>query len=485
MPELSFLSASTLARMIAAREVSVAETLQHFAGRIEAHNASLNAIVAMDMDRAQREAAKADDMLARGETMGPLHGVPMTIKDAFECEGLVSTGGALALKDHVPSGDALAVQRLRAAGAIVIGKTNVPEYSGDWQTYNDVYGTTNNPWNLAHTPGGSSGGAAAAVSAGLAAAEIGSDIGGSIRLPSHFCGLFGLKTSFGVVPTRGHIPPAPHAVAAADLNVAGPIARSAEDLALLFAVLSGDAGDPEHPHPPISPARATDISQMRIAVWREEPDARVSAEAAAAVHMAADALEQAGARVERDRAPEFDFDAAYSLYRTILNAIISTDWPKKLRERLAEAARDLSPDDRSYSADQARGVALSYGGMLSIEAKRQKTKDAWRTFFTGYDAILCPVVPVAAITHDTQAGPPKRRLTVNGEERSYFDLMQWAFPATFAHLPASVAPVTLNDDGLPLGVQIIGPYLGESTVIEVAKALETHCRAFTPPPDFV
>src|SRR5690606_37586313 len=202
-------------------------------------NPALNAIVATDIEAARERARAADAALAAGESWGPLHGVPITIKDTFEVAGMPTTAGAKELRDHRPSSNAVAVQRLLDAGAIVFGKTNVPLYAGDLQTYNEVYGSTSNPWDLHRTPGGSSGGAAAALAAGLTALELGSDIGGSIRTPSHFCGVCGLKPSYGIIPSRGHIPGPPGTLSEADISVTGPMARSVDDLELALDILAG------------------------------------------------------------------------------------------------------------------------------------------------------------------------------------------------------------------------------------------------------
>ena len=263
MPELAFTPAAELARMISSKKLSARELLDHYAERIQKHNPALNALVVQDLDTARARADEADAATAKGESWGPLHGIPMSIKDAFEVKAMVSSGGAEALKDHVPEQDADAVARLRAAGAVLMGKTNVPLYSGDWQSYNDLYGRSNNPWNLDHTPGGSSGGAAAALSAGLVAAEIGSDIGGSIRVPANFCGLYGHKPSFGMVSQRGHIPPAPLGIGSADLGVSGPLGRSVADLEIMLGVMA--AAQTGGPGPACEvPARPQDQARRRL-----------------------------------------------------------------------------------------------------------------------------------------------------------------------------------------------------------------------------
>ena len=480
MSDLAIQPLSTLSDMIADAKIGAVELFDHYATRIEAHNGALNAVVAMDLD-AGRDAAKRADQEPEG---GPLHGLPMTVKDAFEVQGMVSTGGMVQLKDYVPEQDAAPVARLREAGANIFGKTNVPAFSGDWQSYNEIYGITANPWNLDCTPGGSSGGAAAVISAGLAAGDIGSDIGGSIRLPAHFCGLFGHKPSFGVVPSRGHIPPAPLAYSTADLAVAGPLGRSARDLELLFDILSGDPGDPVHPHPPLPRARAEAASNLRVAVWLDEPDASTDEQVAMAVREAAEALSDASAAIDWAARPDFAFADNFRDYVLVLSAIISADFPPKVQEYFAHLAGEVSDDDMSHAALQARGSVLTYFQMLGVEARRQVIKDAWHAFFEEFDVVLCPPVSITAFPHDTEKGPAERRMIVNGEEAPYFDMLHWASLATFAHLPATVAPVRRTDAGLPAGVQIIGGYLEDRTTMAVAGMLEEVLGGYTPPPGY-
>lgn len=482
MSDLAFQPLTGLADKIASGELGALELLDHYIGRIEAHNGGLNAVVAMDFDLARKQALKADAVAK--DARGPLHGVPMTVKDAFEVAGIVSTGGISELRNHVPHQDAAPVARLRAAGATIMAKTNVPAFSGDWQSYNDIYGATSNPWDSTRTPGGSSGGAAAAVAAGLTGGDIGSDIGGSIRLPAHFCGLFGHKPSHGVVPIRGHMPPAPHAYSEADLAVAGPLGRSAGDLELLFDILAGDPGDVLRPHAPLRSPRITNPEDLRVAVWLDEPDASTDEAAAGAVRDAEQALGSAGARVDWEARPDFRFRDCLTDYLLVLNAIVSSDFPPKVIDRMAHIATDLSDDDQGYRALQARGAVLSYRQLLSIEARRTKIKDAWQSFFQDFDVVLCPPVSVAAFPHDTSANMAARHITVNGAETDYFDLMHWASLATFAHLPATVAPVRRTDGGLPVGVQIIGGYLEDRTTLGVAAMLEDLLGGFTAPPDY-
>src|SRR4051812_32448589 len=262
-------TATELVAAIKGQEVSSRELLATYLERIDRLNRPVNAVVTLALERAEAEAAAADEATARGARLGPLHGLPITIKDAIETEGIRSTGGAVELTDHVPAVDATAVAKLRAAGAIVFGKTNLPRWSGDLQTYNEIFGTTNNPWDLSRVPGGSSGGAATAVACGFTSFELGTDIGGSVRNPSHCCGVFGLKPSFGVVPQRGYLDHVGGGTTDADINVFGPIARSAKDLDLLLGVLAGPPPEQaaawriELPEP----SAKHGLSGQRIALW--------------------------------------------------------------------------------------------------------------------------------------------------------------------------------------------------------------------------
>ncbi len=484
MSDFAFRPAAALAAMIAARTISARELLDDYAARIETHNPALNAIVEQDLDAARARAERADAMTARGESLGPLHGLPMTLKDSFPVAGLVSTGGDPGLKAHRPDADGAAVHRLRAAGANILGKTNVPLYSGDWQTHNEIHGLTRNPWDLERTPGGSSGGAAAALAAGLIAADIGSDIGGSIRMPAHFCGLFGHKPSYGATPLHGHIPPGPESLAPPDLSVAGPLGRSAADLALLFAVLAGRPDDAQFPRPPFRPRPVFGAGDLRLAVWLDEPGVPTSRAASEAVRAAAGALEAEGATLDYEARPAFGFRDNYNDYVTLLVAILSRGFPQRVLERFTANAGKIKPDDESYEALQTRGATMTYRQAEALEARRFRIKQAWGSFFEDYDALLCPVACTTAFAHSHTVPLSKRTLMVDGRKKPYLDLLMWPSLATHAHLPASVAPSILDADGLPAGVQIIGPFLGDRTTIAIARLLENHHKGFTPPPGF-
>ncbi|HEY4343141.1 MAG TPA: amidase [Parvibaculum sp.] len=484
-PELHFKSAAELARMIQRREISSRELLEHFVARVELHNPKLNAVVAKDIERARKLAHQADEAQARGESWGPLHGLPTTIKDALEVEGIVTTGGAPEYANHIPTRSATAVERLQRAGGIVFGKTNVPYMSGDLQTYNDVYGTTNNPWNLACGPGGSSGGSAAALAAGLTAFEYGSDIGGSIRTPAHLCGVFGHKSTFGIVPKRGHVSPPPGFLREGDLSVVGPLARSAEDLGILLDLTAGpDWAMSSGWKLDLPPARARAPKELRIAVWIDDPFCDIDAESAALLKNAAKALEDAGALVDWHARPDFTLAEITEIYLVLLHSCVGGGFPDSIKNRwLAEKAK-LAPDDKSHAALQMRGGTISYADRAIWEEMQAQVRAKWAEFFKGYDVVLSPVMMRPAFAHDHTSNWHKRTLTVNDKARHYMDVLIWAGPAVVSYLPATTAPVGITSEGLPVGIQIIGPHMGDHTTIAVAGMLEEILGGFKAPPGY-
>jgi amidase len=436
--------------------------------------------VALDAQAARRVARQSDRRRAAGDA-GRLEGLPVTIKDAFAVAGLVSTAGAPAYRHRVPDADAAAVARLRGAGAVILGKTNVPAFSGDFQSYNAVYGTTNNPWDPTRSPGGSSGGAAAAVATGMSAFELGSDLGGSIRWPAHACGLFGLKPTWGLVSMRGHVPPPPGIDIESDLAVAGPLARSATDLDLLLGVIAGPP-DPAGVAPRLDPPKRGDPRGLKVAVWLEEPFATVDAAVAAAIARAADALADAGAEVSASARPAFRFEEAFEVYALLNHAIVAAALPAKVRDRLAAEASAYAPGDLSHPALQARGAKLDTATWSLLQQRRTGLKRAWDVFFTRWDVVLMPPAPVTALPHDHRGDFHARTLTVNGARRPYFDFLLWSSLASVAHLPAAVAPVLIGADGLPAGVQIVAAEGADRTAIAVAGMLEMLCGGFRAPP---
>lgn len=475
-------SATALRAALLAHRFNATELLEATFARIDVLNPRLNAIVAQDRDAARAMAKASDERIANG-TARPLEGLPITIKDAFDVAGLPSSGGLPAYRERVPVEDAAAVARLRAAGAVIFGKTNVPVFSGDFQSYNPAHGVTNNPWDETRSPGGSSGGAAVAVAAGMSAFELGSDLGSSIRWPAHACGVFGLKTSWGLVSTWGAIPPPPERRTArnVDLMVAGPITRTAEDLDLILPVLAGPR-DTVRPAPTLPEPRCRSAKGLRVALWADDPFAPVDREVADAVREAARRLAEAGAIVDETARPSVSFADAFEVYALLNHAVVAYGLPPKIRARIQAQASRFSPNDLSHQALQARGARMTPGFYHQLAQRRLAQKRQWARFFERYDVVLCPPAPVAAIPHDHAPDIHARRLIVNGEERPYLDFLLWAAPATGADLPALCAPVTQSRDGLPLGVQIIAPFGEDRTAIAVGAMLEEAGGRFIPPP---
>jgi amidase len=451
--------ATELAEMIRSRELSSRELLELCLARVERINPTVNAVVTLDREAAFSAAARADERTAGGGPLGPLHGLPITIKDAIEVAGLRSTGGATALADHVPQADAPAVGRLRAAGAVVFGKTNVPQWSGDIQTFNSLFGVTRNPWDTTRTPGGSSGGPAVAVATGMSSFELGTDIGGSIRIPSSYCGVCGHKPSFGVVSQRGYLDSAGGGTIDADINVFGPIARSVGDLSLLMDVLAGpDADDAVAWRLSLPAARHESLSEYRIGLWLDDPACEVELAAVELLAAAAQGLSSAGARVEPVR-PSLDLGAVRALFtRLIVPAI-------------------------SVSVDGEAGEALGGPHRTWLERCRQREviRRVWAEWFRDHDVLLCPVLPMLPFPHDHEGTIADRSVIINGQPRPQTDALAWTGLIGVAYLPSTVVPVGRAGD-LPVGVQVVGPYLEDRTPLFVAAELTRILGGYTPPP---
>ncbi|MGB5265183.1 MAG: amidase [Polyangiales bacterium] len=487
MDELSHRSASECLAALRTREVSSLELVDACIARIEALNPELNAVVATDYDRARETARVADAARANGNTLGLLHGLPMTIKDSLETAGLVTTSGAPELRDYVPQEDAVAVHRAVEAGAIILGKTNLPIYAGDWQTYNTVYGRTNNPWNIARTVGGSSGGAAAAIAAGFVPLEIGSDIGGSIRTPAHYCGVYGHKPSYGIVPGRGHIPGPPGTKSEADLAVVGPLARTAGDLQLALDVIAGpDTLMRDGWSLNLPASRADRLSEFRVGYWLDDPLCPIDATVRDELEATIEALRPHVELV--DIGEPLQLERVVSLYVQLLLGVIGEDMPLPLRAM----GRTLLPfyalaDRLGISTDlvtksAARGVLQSHADWNRANEGRTKLRWQCRELFQDIDVLLTPIVPVTAFPHQTGGNPLSRTLTVNGKKRPYMDHVCWVALASAAFLPATSAPVGVSPDGLPVNVQIVGPFLEDKTTIRFAELLADVRGGFRPPP---
>jgi amidase len=483
--EPAYRSASELVQTLAARQVSSRELVDSAIARIEALDPKINAVVVRDFDRARAAADAADAALARGERH-PLLGLPMTVKEAFNVAGLPTTWGHPKFKDWRPDADALAVQRLKAAGAIILGKTNVPVDLGDWQSYNEVYGTTNNPWDFGRSPGGSSGGAAAALAAGFVPLELGSDIGGSLRAPAHFCGVFSHKPSLDLVPQRGGGPPQTPAIAArGDLAVAGPMARSAADLALELKVLAGpdELSDGIGYKLALPPPRHDRLADFRVLAIDQHPLCQTAASVSAALDAFADRLAKLGCNVLRTSAKMPDLAVTTRNYVELLSAFFSADLSPDDRLRVETAAQALSPDDLSISAARLRGLTMTHAAWIKTSRVRNGLRARWQALFQDVDVVLCPSMPTAAFPHDHSSPMRARELDIDGKKAPYTDQIAWAGIATSNGLPSTTMPIGHTAGGLPIGVQITGGYLDDNTTIAFAGLVEREFGGFTPPPD--
>lgn len=465
-------TAKELARDIGKGKLSSVEVTDFFIDRIERHNPIINAVIAERFEEARKEARRADEMVKRGEPLGALHGLPMTIKDAYEVIGLTCEVGHLPFKGRVSDSDAVVVKRLREAGAIILGKTNTPLHCADLQTYNAIHGTTCNPHNVERTPGGSSGGAAAALVAGMTPLEFGSDIGGSIRTPSHFCGLFGHKPTFDIIPQRGHVPPAHGAMTTSALGVMGPLARSVDDLELAFDVTVGfDSKPGVGAELALPPSTVESVKNLRVGLWLGDDYCPVDAEMLAGIERAAQALASQGAQVDEAK-PDFSLAEHHETYLMHLSPIIGASFGPDEIALMERVARDLGPDDKSHNAIQARGTLLPHREWLLWNEIRAHMVAKWAAFFDDYDVLICPVTPTTAMLHDQDTPFGARKILVNGEARPYSDNIVWAGVATLCSLPSTAVPVARHSDGLPYGLQVIGREYGDRTTLAVARMLE-------------
>jgi amidase len=476
-------SAADLVGMMAAGEVSSVELLDHFLARIERDGPALNAVVTLDAERARARAAAADAARSRGESWGPLHGLPMTIKDAFETEGIVTTSGAPELREHVPECDADPVARLRAAGAVIFGKTNLPIHAADLETFNEVHGRTNNPWALDRTVGGSSGGAAAALAAGQTGLELGSDIGGSIRNPAHYCGVFGLKPTWGIVPTRGHIPGPPGSLVVVDVHAAGPMGRSAADLALGLEVLAGPVGDDAVAWrlelPP--PRHGGAVEGLRVATWFDAPDPPLAADVRAALDRAASALADAGAEVTAVPAP-VPLDELVASWERLVLPISTAGLPDDVIAEITQAADAPIAEDEPAVMRAVRAIALRHRDWLRADDRRQHHRRRFAELFERHDVLLAPVMPTAAPRHGDDHDITTRHIDVDGEMRPALEGVAWNGGIGTLLLPVAVPPIGLTPAGLPVGVQVVAPHLHDRTAVAVAGILERLLGGFVPPP---
>ena len=479
----AFANATDMLHALHTRQITAVELLELHLRRIERYNPQLNAIVIPNYDQARQVAAQADVALAQGEVK-PLLGLPLTIKDCIHVKGLRVTGGVPERAQVIAEEDAPVAARVRAAGAVIMGKTNVPPYASDYQSDNPVFGRSNNPWDLSRTPGGSTGGGAAAIAAGLVPLEFGGDLAGSIRVPAAFCGVYGHKTSETAVPRRGHFPGPNTPNAATAMAVQGPLARSAEDLELAFDVIAGpDVGEDVAWRLEVPPARHERLADYRVAVLPPIEWLPVDAEIMAALDKLATQLGRAGAQVKEIQ-PEAlgDLRDFHRTYASLLAAISSVGQPREECHRDAEAIRRST--DLHYYLAIADGLEASASDYVIWFAHREYYRTVLRTFFEQWDVLLTPVNVVNAFPH-TDAPKLERRLDVNGEAVDY-EAPQTFYPSlcNLTGYPATAFPVGLTRSGLPIGLQAIGPYLEDRTPIRFAALVAREFGGFRRPPGY-
>jgi amidase len=443
-----------LTAALAARKVSAVELAEAAIARIEKFDGAINAVVVRDFERALETAKDADAARARGE-MKPLLGIPMTVKEAMNVAGLKTTWGFPGFAENVAQHDGVAIKRLKDAGAVILGKTNVPVFLSDWQSSNPLYGRTSNPYDLARTAGGSSGGAAA-VASGMVPLEFGSDLGGSIRVPAAFCGIYGHKPSFGIVPMRGFKPPLAADGAGIPVSVLGPLARSPGDLLLALDVVAGpEAMDATGYRLTLPPPRHSNLKDFRVLILDRHPAAAVDSEIVDTLHTLGSNLERHGASVARKSDALPDLMRALHCFGTILGVSVSRGGPPVKDGLSAHAWMDVMDEQ--------------------LTIRRQ-----WAALFEQFDVALAPAFGTVAFPHNNEQG--ERTLLIDGEKTPYAAQGAWSSMAGVANLPATAAPIGKNKSGLPIGIQIIGPYLEDRTTIAFAELLADAFGGFTPPP---
>jgi amidase len=488
MAEREYVAAMDLARATAtellaglrARHVSSVELLDAYLARVDALNPRVNAVVTLDAERARARAAEADAATARGDSWGPLHGLPVSVKDALDTAGVRTTGGSKDYADRIPVRDAPVVARIKDAGAVVFAKTNLPLWSGDIQTWNELFGATANPWDLDRAPGGSSGGSAVAMACGLSALELGTDIGGSVRNPAHFTGVYAHKPTYGIVPGTGYFDRPDGGLVDVDINVIGPIARSVDDLELALGVIAGpDTFGGPRPWLGLPPARSANLAGYRIAVWFDDPLMVVDGEVKAVLRSAVASLVAAGATVEEAR-PDFDVEAALRTYFVLLGAAVGGN------DELLERGRALRgtpiPAGERVNRALLRGVAAEVAEWDEARRAREVVRRAWAAFHQRYDVVLCPVAATAALPTEPGVPATRRMMPIDGVDRPAVENMLWCALIGLAMLPSTVVPAGATAAGLPVGVQVVGPYYEDATALDAARRIDAVLGAFRVPP---
>ena len=482
--DLAFATAAEAARAIRRGDVSSAELTELMLGRIETHNGKINAVVTVTADLARKMAKAADEALARGEWWGPFHGVPWIVKDTYEVAGEKTTAGCAEMAGYISTIDAVTVTRMHRSGAICIGKSNVPLFAADMQTFNKVFGTTNNPWDAARTPGGSTGGGAAALAAGFGYVALGSDIGGSIRNPSNFCGVYGHKPTYGLVPTRGELAslPGEQPYPPDLLSVSGPLARSAADLLTMLDVMGGP-DDPDAvayswkmPQP-----RGARLRDFRVGYVLDDPRCPVCPEVKAKLAEAVEALRGAGVQLEEGWPEGIDPQAQYETYAYLLLSSYAERMPEEDFQKMRPLAKGKSAN---LLVMRAKAFTNPHADFVAACRDQMIHRGAWQAYFKTHDAFLLPTAFTTAFEHVQTEPLEMRSIATSLGTRAYTDLLYYISFATMTGCPATVAPLGLANNNLPVGIQIMGPYLEDATPIAFAGHLAEVYGGFSVPPGY-
>ena len=485
----AFAPAHELLALLQKGEVSSVDLAEMYLRRIERHNPALNAVITVDAARARREAAESDRV--RNESpgdVGPLHGLPITVKDSYETAGMRTACGREDLRHNVPTRDAVAVERLRAAGAVIMGKSNMPPGNQDVQADNPLFGPSNNPWDLSKTSGGSAGGGAVATASGLIAFDFGSEIGGSTRVPSHFTGLYGHKATYRSIPLVGHISPGPgvRRWSEPDLACAGAQVRDARDLIPILQATTGALDRDGGFTYTLAPPRATTLAGFRVAAWFDDEDYPVDSDVRAAMHRAIDALRDAGATIDvHPSAIPVTITQSHNAFQPLLFSQLGADRSGLTPAFAAATTARILQNPRGVALRAFRGTFLSHYAWMEADALRQEIRDRWVQFFDHYDIVLMPVSPTTAPVHHGKLNDKfGREFIVDGRRRPYWDQIKWCGLANVAGSPATTIPVDLTESGLPVGIQAMGPAGGDLTTIEFAALLGERLAGYQRPPAF-
>lgn len=476
----AFASAHALLAALREGQISATALVELHLARIARYNPQLNAIVIPNYEQARQRAAEADAARRRGELFGSWNGLPLTIKDSIEVAGLRTTAGIAARAGVISVEHAPLAQRLFDAGGILLGKTNVPPYAGDWQTDNPLFGRTNNPWDLSRTSGGSTGGGAVSVAAGLTPLAFGSDIAGSIRVPAAFCGIYGHRPSETAVPHTGHVPGSSLPNQALVMAVQGPLARAATDLELALEVIAGPVvGEDVAWRLMFPPARQTSLAGFRVAILPRVAWLPVDTEITAALDDLAQRLGRLGTTVAEAQPEGFDLWKHQEVYASLLHAVVFLNLSDEQRTQLAHR---LQHSTDPFAPAQVYGLMATAAQFIGLHAQRERYRATFRDFFRDWDVLLAPVTIASAFPHiDREATFASRTLQINGQSVPYSRLQVYPGLASLSGQPATAFPWGRTRSGLPIGLQAIGPYLEDRTPITFAALLERAFGGFVPP----